>query len=153
MCRHGRAGSAGRGTHSPPSGGRSARQEAGQDFSMLSTVCCVLWPVIQFVACFQNELDPTAAGIWSEPSNRKTALGSCRTVADSWSIGLVSFLMSMPLLALIQPPLGVALTFSFAQVAEDRKFWNACTSGFLENARTNSPPPRTGLDVGSFDGK
>src|SRR3954465_1226739 len=100
--------------------GLSRRQDFGQAASILSTVSFVLWPVIQAVACFQKAFEPIAAGIWSEPSNRKTAFGSCSVSYDSWSTGLFSRSRLSPLLALTQPPLGVALAFSFAQVSEER---------------------------------
>src|SRR3954453_4245399 len=100
--------------------GLSRRQDFGQAASILSTVSFVLWPVIQAVACFQNAFEPTAAGIWSEPSKRKTAFGSWRMSYESWSIGLTRFSRLSPLLALTQPPPGVALAFSFAQVSDER---------------------------------
>ena len=102
-----------------PTGSRRC-QDFGQAASILSTVSLVLWPVIQAVACFQKASEPTAAGIWSEPSKRKTAFGSRRMLTDSLSIGLLSRFASSPLLALIQPPFGVALALSLAQVSDER---------------------------------
>ena len=87
---------------------------------MLSRASCVLWPVIQAVISFQKEPEPTAPGIRSEPSKRKTAFGSCRICADSLSIGLTRLVTSSPLLALTQPPPGVALAFALAQTSVDR---------------------------------
>src|SRR4051812_34186031 len=84
----------------------------GQAFSMLLTVVLVSCPVIHCVACFQNASEPTAAGIWSEPSNRNTVFGSCRSVPDSRSIGLVRLFRSRPLLALTQPEESLALMFA-----------------------------------------
>ena len=72
-------------------------QDDGQEFSMLSRVSCVLWPVIQAVISFQKEPAPTAPGIWSEPSKRKTASGSCRISAESLSIGLTRLSTSQAL--------------------------------------------------------
>src|SRR3954451_7916020 len=99
--------------------GPTGRQDFGQAASILSTVSFVLWPVIQAVACFQKAFEPIAAGICSEPSNRKTAVEACSATHDSWSTGLFSRSRLSPLLALTQPPLGVALAFSFAQVSEE----------------------------------
>ena len=76
--------------------------------------------MIQAVSSFHSEPAPTAAGIRSEPSNRNTAFGSCRIFTDAWSIALATLLMSRPLLALTNPPFGVALPFSLAQVSVDR---------------------------------
>src|SRR3954453_86513 len=95
-------------------------QDDGQDFSMLSRASCVLSPVIQAVISFQKELAPTSPGIWSEPSKRKTASGSWKICADSWSIGLTRLATSRPVLALTQPPPGVALAFSLAHTSVDR---------------------------------
>ena len=75
---------------------------------MLPSACSELSPVTQAVISFQKEPAPTALGIWSEPSKRKTASGSWKVSADSWSIGLVRLAMSSPVLALTQPPPGVA---------------------------------------------
>src|SRR5690349_563064 len=61
-------------------------QDFGQAASILSRVSFVLWPVIQAVACFQKASDPIAAGIWSDPSKRKTVFGSWKRVAASLSI-------------------------------------------------------------------
>ena len=80
----------------------------------------MLEPVIQLVACFQKAFDPIAAGIWSEPSNRKTAFGSCRIEAASWSMGLVSLPVSRPLLAVTQPPSGLLATLLLAHRSVDR---------------------------------
>jgi hypothetical protein len=85
---------------------------------MLSRVVLVSWPSIHRVACFQNASEPTAAGIWSEPSNRKTVRGSARMVAASLSIGLVRLSLSRPLLALTQPEETFALML--AQASEER---------------------------------
>src|SRR4051812_21581459 len=99
------------------SASRPAPMELGADylghaFSMLSTVVLVSWPVIQLVACFQNASEPTAAGIWSEPSKRNCAFGSSRIVAASLSIGLVRLFGSRPLLALTQPDDSFALVLA-----------------------------------------
>ena len=79
--------------------------------------------MIQAVACFQKASEPTAAGIMSEPSKRKTVFGSCRIDADSLSIGLARFAASRPLLALIQPPpvtSELILALLLAHVSVDR---------------------------------
>src|SRR4051794_3798742 len=95
-------------------------QDDGQDFSMLLRASSVLSPVIQAVISFQKEFAPTSPGIWSEPSKRKTASGSWKICADSWSIGLTRLATSRPVLALTQPPPGVALAFSLAHTSVDR---------------------------------
>src|SRR6478672_5861577 len=97
-----------------------SRHDAGQDSSMFLRASEVDSPVIQAVISFQNEPAPTALGIWSEPSKRKTDSGSWNVSAESRSIGLVRLLASSPVLALTQPPPGVALAFSFAQMSDDR---------------------------------
>src|SRR4051794_38819066 len=129
----------------------SLSDHLGPAFSMLSTVVLVSCPVIQLVACFQKASEPTAAGIWSEPSKRKVALGSSRIVAESLSIGFTKLLGSRPLLALTQPVDSLALML--AQVSVDRYSWNALTSGRSANATTNSPAPSTGLVVASLPGR
>ncbi len=60
--------------------GTWVRAYFGQAASILSVTSAVLAPVIQLVACFQKASEPIAAGIWSEPSKRKTAFGSCRVL-------------------------------------------------------------------------
>lgn len=76
--------------------------------------------MIHAVISFQKEPAPTALGIWSEPSKRKTASGSWNVSADRMSIGLLRLEMSRPVLAVTQPPSGVALAFSLAHTSEDR---------------------------------
>ena len=51
---------------------------------------CPAWtcPVIQSVMPFQNVPAPTAAGMWSEPSKRNDAAGSCSVSTDTRSIAL-----------------------------------------------------------------
>ena len=87
---------------------------------MLFSASAVLFPVIHAVISFQKEPAPTAPGIWSDPSNRKTASGSWKVAAESWSIGLARLPASSPLFALTQPPAGVALAVSLAQVSDER---------------------------------
>src|SRR6478735_11943312 len=80
------------------------RQDAGQAFSMLSSVASSDWSSpIQAVICFQKASAPTAPGIWSEPSNRNVYVLSVRSLNDSWSIGDWSSDESNPLFAEIQP--------------------------------------------------
>src|SRR5690349_9555355 len=89
----------------------------GQELSMKSRVLLVSLPLIQSVMPFQNEPEPTAPGIMSEPSNRMTVLGSCRICTDSLSIVPVTALWSRPLLAENQSP---SLARLVAHSGEDR---------------------------------
>ena len=89
----------------------------------------------------------------SEPSNRNTAAGSWRILADCWSIGETRFAGSSSLLALTQPPPVVAFALALAQSGEARKAAKALTSGASRNVATNSPPPRTGFDEESTAGR
>src|SRR3954470_7349161 len=102
--------------------GRSgpADQDAGQAFSMSSRTCAVgLSVAIQLVSSVHSAPAPTSPGIRSEPSKRKTAPGSWKSFAASWSIGDARFSTSSPVLALTQPgPETLALTL--AQSADDR---------------------------------
>jgi len=87
---------------------------------MASRTSLSLLPVAtQLVISLQKVPAPTAAGIWSEPSKRKTAFGSCRICADSLSTGDARFLGLSSLLALTQPPPGVALALLLAHSGED----------------------------------
>src|SRR5690606_7457750 len=109
-------------THTPrcaPDRSGQPSAQLGHAASMLFTVSWVLCPVIQLVACFQKALEPTAAGIWSLPSKRNTAFGSCSSCAASRSIGFLSLLMSSFLLALTQPPWPSG-ALMFAQTSVDR---------------------------------
>jgi hypothetical protein len=87
---------------------------------MFSRASAVLSPVIQAVISFQKELAPTSPGLWSEPSKRKTASGSWKICAESWSIGLTRLVTSSPVLALTQPPPGVASAYWLAHTSVDR---------------------------------
>src|SRR5690606_14270030 len=119
--------------------------EAGQDCSMNVSASALLAPVIQSVMPRQNDEGPTAAGMRSEPSNRKVVDSFCRICADSRSIGLERLAGSRPGLALIQPlcPISVpAFAFALAHSGDYRYAWNAWTSGRSENASTNSEPTR-----------
>src|SRR5689334_10730467 len=96
----------------PPSGKRGARKGhpcltqryLGQEASIESSVLLVSLPVIQLVSSFHSVPDPTAAGMRSEPSKRKTELGSCRICTDFLSIGFATLARSRPLLAETQLP-------------------------------------------------
>src|SRR3954470_18811136 len=146
--RRGRGRAGGQGTARPPPA-PGPGSYLGQDCSTKLSASAVLSPVIQSVMAFHSEAEPTAAGIRSEPSKLKLFDGSCRIFTDSLSIGLAMLAGSSPVLALSQPPCGVALPFSFAHSGEDRYAWNACTSGRSLNAATNSAPTRmeSGLEA------
>src|ERR1700712_1986026 len=69
-------------------------------------------PLIQLTMPFQNEFDPTAAGIRSDASNRNVVFGSCKILMLSTASGDLALFGSRPLLALMTPPIETRL---FAQ--------------------------------------
>ena len=81
---------------------------------------CVEEPVSQLTMPVQNVPAPTSPGIRSDASNRITESGSARISADSLSNSVARFSGSRPLLALTQPPIGVALALALAQSALER---------------------------------
>ena len=100
--------------------GSAGDQLAGQDSSMASRASLVLLPVIQAV-----DLLPERARAHGGRHQVRAveAEGHLRVLAgsrpDSLSIGLTRLATSSPVLALTQPPVGVALAFSLAQASED----------------------------------
>src|SRR6478752_1513884 len=86
------------GAGSPDPAPTCGARQLGQEFSMLSSASLVLSPVIHAVISFQKVPAPTALGIWSEPSKRKTDSGSWKISADFWSIGLDRLATSRPVL-------------------------------------------------------
>nr|RZI36157.1 hypothetical protein BJQ95_01428 [Cryobacterium sp. SO1] len=66
---------------------------------------------------FQKESVPTAPGIRSEPSKRKTVFSSCRISTLCFRMSLDASEASRPVLALMTPPSSTRL---FAQVSLER---------------------------------
>ena len=110
-----------------PGATRTVR-EAGQEFSTLVSLVGAL------TGDPRGHLLPEAAGADGAGHlvgavEAEDGVGVLEVSADSLSIGLFRLLMSRPLLALAQPPPGVAAGAQvLPQTSVDRWFWNACTS-------------------------
>jgi hypothetical protein len=106
-------------------------------------------PLIQSTMPAQNDADPTAPGMRSEPSKRNVVFSSCRMAYASRSRSLERFSGSTPLLALMTPPSETRL---LAHSGVDSYVWNAPTASPSVNAPTISPPPVTSEAPASVPG-